>query len=193
MPEGSRVVLCRPALWVPEHTISVEETLELNGTTNYLREIRRALPGVVEEALGSAALGASEIDAIVFVSPAASTMTPITAWMINILGFRGDVRQIPITPPGGGAAAVRRAYDICVASPGSNVLVVMCELGSLSRPSTAVDVETLLADTLPGDTIAAAVVRGPGGDGMTLRPDPASVMPGLVARRPDEPGAFEDL
>ncbi len=202
-------MLCRPALWVPEHTVTVEETLEqmrrrydghdklgavLRAIENsgvrrrhlvhpigdplpppgtaartrlHLREIRRALPGVVDEALRSAELPVAGVDAIVFVSGAGFSMPPITSWMIDKCGFRGDVRQVPVTGSGyaAGAAAIRRAHDIRIARPGSTVLVVACEVG---RPP---EVATLLSGALPGDAIAAVVVRGPGARGVVLRRD----------------------
>lgn len=213
--------LCRPSYWVPDYTITVNQTMELCrrlhgnhdrlGTvlrmientgvlkrhivqpidetlrhpgvaarmTIYRREIQRALPGVVEDALRSADLSAVEIDAIVFVSCTGFTMPPMTTWMINELGFRSDVRQIPIAQLGcaAGGAAVNRAHDFCLAYPGSNVLVVTCEFCSLCYQPTESDVGTLLSNALFGDAIAAAVVRGSRGIGMTLSRNASHVVP----------------
>ncbi|MFD4637099.1 type III polyketide synthase [Lentzea sp. NPDC058436] len=213
--------LCRPSLWVPEHTITVDRTLELcrslHGgherlgtvlrmientgvlkrhlvqpiedtlchpgvearTALYRREVQRALPGVVEEALRSAELGVADVDAIVFVSCTGFTMPPMTTWMINELGFRNDVRQIPIAQLGcaAGGAAINRAHDFCVAYPGTNVLVVTCELCSLCYQPTDSDVGTLLSNALFGDAIAAAVLRGRGGSGMSLSRNASHVVP----------------
>lgn len=214
--------LCRPALWVPEYSISLDETLSLcrkphgdheklrtvlrmienTGVLNrhivqpiddtlrhpgveartqiYQREIQRGLPGVVDEALRSADLAVRDIDAIVFVSCTGFTMPPITTWMINELGFRDDVRQIPIAQLGcaAGGAAVNLAHDFCMAHPEANVLIVTCELCSLCYQPTDSDVGTLLSNGLFGDAIAAAVVRGQGGNGMTLSRNAAYVVPG---------------
>lgn len=213
--------LCRPALWVPENTITLDQTLELCRTLHadhdklrtvlrmientgvrkrhivqpladtlqhpgvevrtriYQDEIQRAMPGIVAEALQSAELQVNEIDAIVFVSCTGFTMPPMTTWMINELGFRSDVRQIPIAQLGcaAGGAAVNRAHDFCVAYPDANVLVVTAELCSLCYQPTDSDVGTLLSNGLFGDAIAAAVVRGRGGTGMTLSRNTSHLVP----------------
>ncbi|MGW2639172.1 type III polyketide synthase [Streptomyces sp. NPDC001348] len=213
--------LCRPALWLPENTISLEETLNLCRTLHgsheklrtvlrmientgvqkrhivqpidatlrhpgvearteiYQRETRRNLPGVVDEALRSAGLGRNDIDAIVYVSCTGFTMPPMTTWMINELGFRSDVRQIPMAQLGcaAGGAAVNRAHDFCLAYPDANVLVVTSEFCSLCYQPTDSDVGTLLSNGLFGDAIAAAVVRGEGGTGMTLSRNSAYLVP----------------
>jgi 1,3,6,8-tetrahydroxynaphthalene synthase len=222
MSPTSGPVLCRPALWVPEYTITVDQTLRICRSVHgghkrldtvlrmientgvqkrhiaqpidetlrhpgvevrtkiYRREIQRALPGVVEESLRHAELSADQIDAIVFVSCTGFTMPPMTTWMINELGFRNDVRQIPIAQLGcaAGGAAINRAHDFCTAYPGSNVLVVTCEFCSLCYQPTDSDVGTLLSNALFGDAIAAAVLRGSGGSGMVLTSNASHVVPG---------------
>ncbi|MTD58355.1 type III polyketide synthase [Amycolatopsis pithecellobii] len=220
-PAAPGPTLCRPALWVPDHVITLDETLalcrRLHGgheklrtvlrmientgvskrhiiqpiedtlrhpgvavrTNIYEREIHRNLPGVVHDALRLADLSAQDIDAIVFVSCTGFTMPPITTWMINDLGFRNDVRQIPIAQLGcaAGGAAINRAHDFCLAYPDANVLVVACEFCSLCYQPSESDVGTLLSNGLFGDAIAAAVVRGSGGEGMMLRGNASHVVP----------------
>lgn len=204
--------LCCPAVLVPEHTISMEETLALAehlhaehqqlplvkrliGNTRvrerhlvqpieqtlkhpgfearnlvYVREAKRHVPSVVAQALHNAQLRVEDIDAIVFVSCTGFMMPSLTAWMINHLGFRSDTRQIPIAQMGcaAGGAAINRAHDFCLAHPGSNVLVVACEFCSLCYQPTDLSVGNLLSNGLFGDAVAAAVVRGEGGEGMRL-------------------------
>ncbi|WP_199550042.1 type III polyketide synthase [Streptomyces sp. N35] len=214
-------VLCRPAVWVPENTISMEETLALarrlhpnhpklplvlrmiqnTGVVKrhliqplattlshpgfearnriYVREARSRIPAVVEEALSSAEVTAQEIDAIVFVSCTGFAMPPLTAWMINELGFRSDTRQIPIAQLGcaAGGGAINRAHDFCRAYPDSNVLIVACEFCSLCYQPDDHDVGSLLSDGLFGDAIAAAVLRGSGGTGMRLLHNASHLVP----------------
>ncbi|WP_275562351.1 type III polyketide synthase [Streptomyces sp. 5-6(2022)] len=215
-------VLCRPAVWVPENTISMEETLALarrlhaghqklplvlrmiknTGVAKrhlvqplavtlthpgfearnrfYVREARARVPDVVKEALSSAEVTARDIDTIVFVSCTGFTMPPLTSWMINELGFRSNTRQIPIAQLGcaAGGAAVNRAHDFCRAYPGSNVLIVACEFCSLCYQPDDLDVGSLLSDGLFGDAIAAAVMRGSGGEGMELVGNASHLVPG---------------
>lgn len=214
-------VLCRPAVWVPENTISMEETLALARRLHhgheqlplvlrmientgvkkrhliqplpetlahpgfearnrlYVRETHRRVPDVVERALASAEVGARDIDAIVFVSCTGFTMPPQTSWMINNLGFRSDTRQIPVAQLGcaAGGAAINRAHDFCRAYPEANVLIVACEFCSLCYQPDDLDVGSLLSDGLFGDAIAAAVMRGDGGQGMSLVANASHLVP----------------
>jgi 1,3,6,8-tetrahydroxynaphthalene synthase len=217
-------VLCRPAVWVPENTISMEETLRLarrlhagheklplvlrlirnTGVAKrhliqplsitlrhpgfearnrvYGREARARIPGVVHEALLSADVTVRDIDAIVFVSCTGFTMPPLTSWMINELGFRTDTRQIPIAQLGcaAGGAAINRAHDFCRAYPGTNVLIVACEFCSLVYQPDDLDVGSLLSNGLFGDAIAAAVMRGSGGQGVRTLANASHLVPNTL-------------
>jgi 1,3,6,8-tetrahydroxynaphthalene synthase len=145
----------------------------------YVREARLRLPGVVERALSAARLQASDIDAIMFVSCTGFTMPPLSAWMINELGFRRDTRQIPFAQLGcaAGGAVINRAHDFCRAYPDANVLVVACEFCSLCYQPDDLDIGSLLSTGLFGDAIAAAVVRGSGGEGMRLMRNASYLVP----------------
>ncbi|WP_026871209.1 type III polyketide synthase [Inquilinus limosus] len=205
-------VLCCPAVAVPEHTITMEQTLELARRLHadheelplvlrlvantgvrkrhlvqpvedalhhpgfearnliYVREAKARVPAVVDEALANARLTADQIDAIIYVSCTGFMMPSLTAWMINHLGFRSDTRQLPIAQLGcaAGGAAINRAHDFCLAHPGAHVLIVACEFCSLCYQPTDLSVGNLLSNGLFGDAVAAAVVRGEGGVGMSL-------------------------
>lgn len=215
-------VLCRPAVAVPEHTITMEQTLDLAGNLHadhprlglalrlirntgvqkrhivqpieltlehpglearndvYVREAKARLPAVVAEALANARVRAVDIDAIVFVSCTGFTMPPLTAWMVNDLGFRTDIVQVPIAQLGcaAGGAAINRAFDFCTARPGTNVLVVACEFCSLCYQPTDLEVGNLLSNGLFGDAVAAAVVLGTGGTGFHLEHTGSRIVPG---------------
>ncbi|MFJ2008570.1 type III polyketide synthase [Streptomyces chartreusis] len=145
----------------------------------YLSEARSRVPGVVCEALASADVAAEDIDAIVFVSCTGFTMPPLTASMINAMGFRHDTRQIPMAQLGcaAGGAAINRAHDFCLAYPDANVLIVACEFCSLCYQPTDTGVGSLLSNGLFGDAIAAAVLRGRGGTGMRLERNASYLVP----------------
>jgi 1,3,6,8-tetrahydroxynaphthalene synthase len=214
-------ILCCPAVAVPEHTISMEETLELarrlhhrheqlplvlrliNNTgvqkrhlvrpikdtlhhpgfeernLIYVREAKARLPAVVVKALTNAQLAADQIDEIIYVSCTGFTMPPLTAWMINNLGFRSDTRQLPIAQLGcaAGGAAICHAHNFCLAYPDANVLIVACEFCSLCYQPTDIGVGNLLSNGLFGDAVAAAVVRGKGGSGMSLASNGSRLIP----------------
>ncbi|MFI8301262.1 type III polyketide synthase [Streptomyces nigra] len=145
----------------------------------YADEARARVPAVVHQALASADVTEQDIDAIVFVSCTGFSMPPLTAWMINAMGFRSDTRQIPVAQLGcaAGGAAINRAHDFCIAYPDANVLVVACEFCSLCYQPTDTGVGSLLSNGLFGDAIAAAVVRGSGGTGMRLERNASYLVP----------------
>ncbi|MFC0861600.1 type III polyketide synthase [Sphaerimonospora cavernae] len=161
----------------------IEETLRHPGFEQRNRifelESKKRCPVVIEEALANASLMAQDIDAIIFVSCTGFTMPSPTAWLINNLGFRYNTRQIPIAQLGcaAGGAAINRAHDFCMAYPDSNVLIVSCELCSLCYQPEDDGVGSLLSDGLFGDAVAAAVVRGNGGYGITLERNAAYIIP----------------
>ncbi|GAA1938550.1 type III polyketide synthase [Kitasatospora viridis] len=213
--------LCKPAVAVPEHVITVEQTLEFARRMHadnpqlalalklirntgvqkrhivqpieqtlehpgfeernrvYEAESKKRTPAVIDEALANAGLTVRDIDAIIYVSCTGFMMPSLTAWLINELGFRSDTRQIPIAQLGcaAGGAAINRAHDFCRAYPEGNVLIVSCELCSLCYQPTDADVGNLLSDGLFGDAVAAVVVRGAGGTGMSLERNGSYLIP----------------
>lgn len=161
----------------------IEQTLHHPGLAArnriYEAESKKRTPQVVEEALHNAGVAAGDIDAIVYVSCTGFLMPSLTAWLINTMGFRSDTCQIPIAQLGcaAGGAAVNRAHDYCLAHPGSNVLIVSCELCSLCYQPGDDDIGSLLSDGLFGDAVAAAVVRGRGGTGIDLERNASYLIP----------------
>lgn len=213
--------LCRPAIAVPEHIITLEETLELarslhaghqqlslvlrlientgvrtrhlvqpidatlrhpgfeKRNTLYTAEAKERVPEVVRRALEHGEVTAEEIDLLIYVSCTGFMMPSMTAWMINELGFRTDTRQLPIAQLGcaAGGAAINRAHDFCRAYSDANVLIVACEFCSLCYQPTDLGVGSLLSNGLFGDAIAAAVVRGKGGNGVWLERNGSHLVP----------------
>ncbi|MFE7353689.1 type III polyketide synthase [Streptomyces sp. NPDC057543] len=161
----------------------IEKTLRHPGLEERNRifevESKKRCPRVIEEALANARLTARDIDAIIFVSCTGFLMPSMTAWLINNMGFRTDTRQIPIAQLGcaAGGAAINRAHDFCTAYPQSNVLIVSCELCSLCYQPDDDGIGSLLSDGLFGDAVAAAVVRGSGGTGVSLERNASYIIP----------------
>ena len=161
----------------------IEETLRHPGFEErnriYEVESKKRCPEVIEQALANAHVVARDIDAIIYVSCTGFLMPSLTAWLINTMGFRSDTRQIPIAQLGcaAGGAAINRAHDFCLAHPESNVLIVSCELCSLCYQPTDDGVGSLLSDGLFGDAVAAAVVRGSGGTGISLERNASYLIP----------------
>lgn len=145
----------------------------------YEAESKKRCPEVIEQALANAELTVRDIDAIIYVSCTGFLMPSLTAWLINSMGFRFDTRQIPIAQLGcaAGAAAINRAQEFCLAHPRNNVLIVSCELCSLCYQPDDDMIGALLSDGLFGDAVAAAVVRGDGGTGVTLERNSSYLIP----------------
>src|SRR6476660_6247517 len=182
--------LCKPSVNVPEHVITMEETLEFAEKVHagkpqlplalrliqntgvrkrhivqpiektlshpgfeernriYELESKKRCPETIARALANAGVTAPEIDAIIYVSCTGFLMPSLTAWLINVMGFLSDTRQIPIAQLGcaAGGAAINRAHDFCLAHPGSNALIVACELCSLCYQPSGDDIGSLLSD-----------------------------------------------
>ncbi|MGK5728370.1 type III polyketide synthase [Streptomyces sp. URMC 124] len=213
--------LCRPAIAVPEHVITMEETLQLARTLHadhpqlplalrligntgvqtrhivqpiedtlkhpgftwrnnlYETEAKARVPAVVRRALDHAELTPRDIDLIVYVSCTGFMMPSMTAWLINTMDFPVTTRQLPIAQLGcaAGGAAINRAHDFCTAYPGANALIVACEFCSLLYQPTDLGVGNLLSNGLFGDALAAAVVRGEGGEGVRLERNGSHLVP----------------
>jgi 1,3,6,8-tetrahydroxynaphthalene synthase len=161
----------------------IEETLRHPGLDKrnrvYEAESKKRCPEVIEQALKNARLTVTDIDAIIYVSCTGFLMPSLTAWLINTMGFRPDTRQVPIAQLGcaAGGAAINRAHDFCTAYPYANVLIVSCEMCSLCYQPTDDSVGSLLSDGLFGDAVAAAVVRGEGGTGVSLERNASYLIP----------------
>jgi len=161
----------------------IEETLKHPGFEErnkvYVAEAKARVPEVIRRALDDAELLATDIDVIIYVSCTGFMMPSLTAWLINEMGFESTTRQMPIAQLGcaAGGAAINRAHDFCTAYPDANALIVACEFCSLCYQPTDLGVGSLLSNGLFGDGIAAAVVRGRGGEGIELERNGSYLIP----------------
>jgi alkylresorcinol/alkylpyrone synthase len=117
-------------------------------------------------ALDAARIGAEEVDTIVTVSSTGIATPSLEARAMKELGFRRDVRRVPVFGLGcaGGVAGLALGAELAAARPGSVVLVVTIELCSLSVRLDEVTKANMVAMALFGDGAAAAVLAaGAGG------------------------------
>ena len=148
------------------------EPLETLGKRRSLTEIsdeyrRHAIAlgrQVASEALVRAESRPGDIDLLITVSCTGIMIPSLDAHLVNELGFRSDVRRLPITELGcvGGAAALARARDFLCGFPEARVLVVAVELPSLSLQRDDLSAANLVSSALFGDGAAAAVLAGRG-------------------------------
>ena len=114
------------------------------------------------ESLSRAGMKPADIDLIITVSCTGVMIPSLDAHLINDLGFRSDVRRLPITELGcaAGAAALSRAWEYLRAFPEATALIVAVELPSLTFQRANVSQANLISSVLFGDGAAAAVVTG---------------------------------
>lgn len=112
------------------------------------------------EALDRAKLTAAEIDTIVTVSSTGIATPGLEARALNVMPFRHNVRRVPVFGLGcaGGTSGLGLASRLAKADPGSNVLLVIIELCSLSFQLDKLTKANIVASALFGDGAVAAVV-----------------------------------
>lgn len=122
-------------------------------------------------ALTRAGLAPSDIDLFITVSCTGVMIPSVDAHLINDLGFRANVRRLPITELGcaAGAAALAHAWQFLRAFPEGRVLVLAIEIPTLTFQRNDLTQANLISCSLFGDGAAAVVVQGTAGRGPRIR------------------------
>jgi alkylresorcinol/alkylpyrone synthase len=125
---------------------------------------------VAAECLERAGKRPEDIDFLITTSCTGVMIPSVDAHLVNAMGFRPDVRRLPITELGcaAGAVALSRARDFVKAYPQSNVLVIAVELPSLTFQRRDVSMANIVSTAIFGDGAAAALVTGAPGDGPAI-------------------------
>src|SRR5205814_1963943 len=115
-----------------------------------------------EECLKRAGMTAQDIDLIITVSCTGFMIPSLDAYLINLMGFRPDVRRMPFTELGcaAGAMALGRASDYLQSHVDGNALIISVELPSLTFQRKDISQANLISSILFGDGAAAVIVRG---------------------------------
>ena len=115
-----------------------------------------------EACLVNAGLTPHDIDMIITVSCTGFMIPSLDAHLINLMGFRSDVRRMPLTELGcaAGAMALTRASEFVRAFPDRTVLIVAVELATSTFQRGDLSQANLISCVLFGDGAAAAVVTG---------------------------------
>jgi alkylresorcinol/alkylpyrone synthase len=101
-----------------------------------------------------------DVDLIITVSCTGFMIPSLDAHLINLMGFRSNVRRMPFTELGcaAGAMALGRAADFLKAHAGGNVLIIAVELPSLTFQRKDISQANLISSILFGDGAAAVLV-----------------------------------
>lgn len=144
----------------------IEYTVEPRGVekTNqeYMEHAVRLGHQAAECCLKRAAMRPDEVDLIITVSCTGFMIPSLDAHLINMMGFRANVRRMPFTELGcaAGAMALGRAADYLKAHPEGNVLIIAVELPSLTFQRKDISQANLISSILFGDGAAAVLVSG---------------------------------
>lgn len=129
----------------------------------WLRVAMELSSEAVRKALAEAELCPEDIDCVITTTVTGIAVPSLDARLVNAIGFRTDVKRVPLFGLGclGGAAGIARAADYLRGHPDEAVLLVSVELCSLTLQRQDVSTENLISTGLFGDGAAAVVLRGP--------------------------------
>jgi alkylresorcinol/alkylpyrone synthase len=139
------------------------EPRPLSQITREYREHAVSLGGQAAcEALSRSGLRPADIDLFITVSCTGVMIPSVDAHLINELGFRSDVRRLPITELGcaAGAAAIAHSWQFLRGIPEGRVLILAVELPTLTFQRNDLSQPNLISCSLFGDGAAAAVLTG---------------------------------
>lgn len=137
-------------------------------TEAYLEGATELFVQAAERALAEAGRGADQIDTIVTVSSTGIATPSLEARAHGRLGFRADVRRVPVFGLGcaGGATGLSLAARLAQAAPRETVLFVAVELCTLAFREDEMTKANIVATALFGDGAAAAVLSVRGDTGL---------------------------
>jgi alkylresorcinol/alkylpyrone synthase len=117
---------------------------------------------VASRALLQAEMSPVDVDMLITVSCTGVMIPSLDAYIATELGFRSDVRRLPITELGcaAGAAGLARAWEYLTAFPGRTALLVAVELPTLTFQRKDFSQANLISAVLFGDGAAGVVVTG---------------------------------
>jgi alkylresorcinol/alkylpyrone synthase len=150
----------RHSIFPIEYTVEPRPLAQTNN--EYIEHAVKLGREAAEKCLERAGLKPEDIDLIITVSCTGFMIPSLDAHLINLMGFRSNVRRMPFTELGcaAGAMALGRAAEFLGARPGGNVLIIAVELPSLTFQRKDISQANLISSILFGDGAAAVIVSG---------------------------------
>lgn len=152
--------LAKPKQWY-EHPHSFKEK-----NAAYIESVKALSLEAVDQCLAEAGGGEpfryDAVDAVIFVSSTGIATPSLDAYLMNERDFREDIVRMPLWGLGcaGGAMGLSRGFEWLEANPDKTVLVVTCELCSLTFQKEDEKMSNLVGTALFGDGAAAALLMG---------------------------------
>jgi alkylresorcinol/alkylpyrone synthase len=148
----------RHAIFPIEYTVEPRSLEKTN--QEYMAHAVKLGRQAAECCLQRAGVSPEDVDLIITVSCTGFMIPSLDAHLINLMGFRSNVRRMPFTELGcaAGAMALGRAADFLKAQSGGKVLIIAVELPSLTFQRKDISQANLISSILFGDGAAAVLV-----------------------------------
>lgn len=150
----------RYCVFPPEYVIEPRPLAQINA--EYQEKCVELGLQVTSRALGQAGMSPADVDLLITVSCTGVMIPSLDAHLATHMGFRPDVRRLPITELGcaAGAAGLGRAWEYLSAFPDRTALLVAVELPTLTFQRKDFSQANLISAVLFGDGAAGVVVTG---------------------------------
>lgn len=150
----------RYSVFPPEYTIEPRPLAQIN--REYQEKAVELGLQVTEHALAQAGMVPTDVDLLVTVSCTGVMIPSLDAHIATIMGFRSDVRRLPITELGcaAGAAGLARTWEYINAFPDRTAMLVAVEIPTLTFQRRDASQANLISAALFGDGAAGVVVTG---------------------------------
>ena len=148
----------RHSIFPIDYTIEPRALAKTNN--EYIEHAVKLGREAAEKCLERAGMRPEDIDLIITVSCTGFMIPSLDAHLINLMGFRSDVRRMPFTELGcaAGAMALGRATDYLQSKADGNALIIAVELPSLTFQRKDISQANLISSILFGDGAAAVIV-----------------------------------